>query len=257
MLRREIDPKELFRALFRGWYWIVLFIIGGGLFGLLFTQLRPPRYQAVAALRVDLTAEDHRRLAWPQKRDLLSPVRVLLLSDATLNRIPDILKMPVDTQSTAELRETLRLNDYESEWLLSAINGDPSLAAAIANAWAEAAVLRIEEAVAHAGLALAIRGQLMELGCEVKGGNASAWRCEPASDMDRVDPLIEDWKRHIAASAGIPADLTYGQIREASPPDVPIYWGRGVIILSGALLGLLLGAGLILARTEASARDRG
>jgi len=246
LLRREIDPREIYRALFRGWYWLVLFIVGGGLLGLIFTKLRPPRYQAVAALRVDLMGEDFGHLGWPQKRDLLSPVRVLLLGDATLEQIPGMLGDMIEVRPPAEMRDQLRLNDYESEWLLGVVSTDPAQAAAIANAWAQAAVTQLEQSVEHAALASAIETELNDLGCETKGKNPAAWDCAEGAPADRVDPLIEEWGNHMTASRGIPAELTFEPIREASPPDQPIYWGRGVVILAGALLGALVGIGLSL-----------
>jgi hypothetical protein len=59
--------------------------------------------------------------------------------------------------------------------------------------------------------------------------------------------LIEDGLvNETALSRGIVPDLTYELLQEASPPAGPVLWGRGPLVLAGALAGVLLGVGFCL-----------
>jgi len=247
LLQREIDPREIFDALCRAWYLPVLFVLGGGLLGLVFTWVQPPRYQAVAALRVDLGGDAYQNLVWPRKRELLSPIRVLLLGDETIRATMNLLGDQADLNSPAELRERLRLNDFESQWMLGVIHSDPEEAARIANAWAQAASAKLGQAVGHANSAATIRSRLEGLGCRATGSSPASWDCPAGEGMESAHKLLEEWEVHRSESHGVPAAVEYEFVQEASAPDRPIYWGRGALILSGAFLGLLIGMALSIA----------
>lgn len=247
LLRREIDPHEIFRVLFQSWYWLIVAMLIGGLIGLGITRLRPPRYQASAVLRIDLVGEEYHQLGWTWKRDILSPVRVLLLGDETLMQTLASQGKNGDERSAAELREDLRLNDLESEWFLGAIHTEPDEAAHIANAWSSIALSELEETTSQATRAAKIAAQLETAGCVLRGAHGAAWDCPPEWGGVEVASLIEQWESAFAASHGIPPELEFELIREATAPRQPIYWGRGAIILSASLLGGVVGVGIVLA----------
>lgn len=250
MLQRDIDPHQIFRVLFRSWYWLVIAMLIGGLVGLGITHLRPARYQAAAVLRIDLGGEEYRQLAWTRKRDILSPVRVLLLGDETLRDTLAFLGEHVEGQSVAELRDGLRLNDLESEWFLGAIHTEPNEAARIANAWSSTGLSKLQEAASHAIRAAELGAQLKSSGCALVGGRANAWDCPEEVGGANTATLEEQWESAFAASHGIPPLLEYELVRTATVPDGPLYWGRGVIILSAALLGGVIGVSIVLATTS-------
>jgi len=247
LLRRDIDPHQIFHVLFHSWYWLIVAMLMGSLIGLGITHLRPARYQASAVLRIDLAGEQYGQLSWTRKRDLLSPVRVLLLGDETLLQTLASLGKNGDKQSAAELRENLRLNDLESEWFLGALHTEPEEAARIANAWSSIALSTLQEAASYATRAAKIGAQLESSGCALRGNRGTAWDCPEKSGGADVASLIEQWESAFAASHGILPSLDYEMIRGATTPRQPLYWGRGAVILSATLLGGLIGVGIVLA----------
>ena len=253
LLSREIDPRVIFFSFLRAWYWLVIAILVGGLLGLGVSYLRPARYQAAAALRVDLTGEAYQHLVWPRKRELLTSVRVLMLGDETMQAVLSLLGDQSEFSSPAELREHLRLNDFEDQWMLGTIHEDPHEAAIVANAWAQAASTGLGKAVDHAASAIVVQSRLEDLGCELAGGSPAAWDCPPGAATESIASLVEEWEAHRSKSHGVPAAVEHEFVQEASAPDRPIYWGRGALILSGAFLGLLIGMALSIATARALA----
>lgn len=240
----DLDLPKIYRRAVRRWPWISLATVAGGILGLIASLGRPPVYQASAVIEIGV---DYSRTAPMQDLALeqaFDRVRALLLADATLEgaigRIGAYGRL-----TPADMRSRIRLAHRLAGWELFVDGGDPSETAALANAWAEAALARIEEAARHALRAAEWQWALYGAGCELRldetAPQTAVWVC--GSDAGEGDPesvasaLLEE----ASLSHGILPIFTYSLLQRANAPDHPVRWGRGPLILGGAIAGGMSG----------------
>ncbi|MEK7205027.1 MAG: hypothetical protein AAB254_05915, partial [candidate division NC10 bacterium] len=147
----------------------------------------------------------------------------------------------------ATLRDHLRLEQRLSDWHLIARHPDPNVAAIMADAWAESALVGLDEAFTHAVRAAAMQGGLLDVQCLAAAGSAAEEeipRClTPVAAVreDQVDQFIEE----IRAAHGILPSLSYELARRAEVPGKPVVGDQGLLTLAGALVGVLVGTALL------------
>ena len=250
------EPLEaVLERLLSRWIVLVAFGVGGAVFGLAYSTLHQPRYEAKAILGVSISYAITESLELVVEDRALSRVSGLIQSDdvlsLVLDELPDSVREQQGWQRPMDLRRNLRLDPRLAQWELVTVHEDPVLAATVSQLWAEAALHALDEAAAHAWRASALIGQKLDLKCShvVELQNATpvlVWDC--AVEPPLTDPgLIEDeLVNETALSRGIVPDLTYELLQEASPPEAPVLWGRGPLVLAGMLAGVLLGIGYCL-----------
>ena len=247
--------ESVLQRLLARWIVLVAFGVGGAVFGLAYSATRPPRYEAKAVLGVSISYAITESLELVVEDRALSRVSGLIQSDDVLTQVLDELPASVREQQgwrrPPDLRRNLRLDPRLAQWELVTVHEDPILAAKVSELWAEAALRALDAAAGHAWRASALIGQKMDLKCSrvVELQNATpvpVWDC--AVEPPLTDPgLVEDeLVNETALSRGIVPDLTYELLQEASPPEAPVLWGRGPLVLAGMLAGVLLGVGFCL-----------
>ena len=58
--------------------------------------------------------------------------------------------------------------------------------------------------------------------------------------------MIQALQEEASLSRGILPAMSFSLLEQAYAPATPVIWGRGSLILAGALIGLLLGTGFAL-----------
>jgi hypothetical protein len=224
-------------------------VLLGAALAWIFSLLRPPVYRAHATLAIsndygvtgplDLVVEDR----------ALDRVYQLVLADGTLVMAIEELKRlePANPawQDLRALRQRLSLEQRLAGWELMATDGDPSTAARIANAWAAAAVGQLEGAQEHAWQVVELRGTPVLVECfrllPQPAPESRYWEC--VSNAPELTPEQQTMLRaEVVASQGILPSLTFAWGEQAEPPDEPVVWDRGLLVLAGATIGLVVGA---------------
>ena len=245
--REGIDTAEVFRRLAAGWSLVVALAAVGSLIGFGLARVIRPEYQASAVLSIGF---DYGRTA-PLDEDALryanERVREFLLSDDILSSATDSLPEDLDLPAnTPELRSTLRLSQRESSWELVAISEDPFMAAALANAWAQAAEDGLREAVKHAWRVGEYQALVSGAGCQLRvdpeGTGSAMWVCD--TDTFGVDPeaVLDEILEEAKLGRGILPGASFYFSQRAEVPEQASSEGRGGFILAGLLTGLLVGS---------------
>ena len=235
-----------------GWPWISGMAILGGLVGLLVSCWLPAMYRADAVLHVDLMGDPYTELSWPEKRSLLLPARALLLDDEAILPVWQTFQYAYEASSLADFRDNLRAEDIESRWHLGVIHEDPAVAAEIANAWAEAGLQVLGQARDNSLAVARIEQALREAGCQpatdaLGRWAAGKWEC-PEAAAERFEAELSRLPDLRQKSHGVPVNLTFAWKRRAAAPSVPLYRGRGIQVVAGVGLGLILGASLTIGK---------
>jgi hypothetical protein len=247
----EIQINTWFMKAIRRWPLIVGIGLMGAVFGLLVSLLLRPRYEAKATMAVNIHYGVTEPLELVVEDRALNRVAAILQSDFVIQEAYDSLAADIRSQiglnEATDLRRSLRLDRRLAEWDLVAIDQDPALAATFAQAWAEAALLVLDEAAEHAWRALALMADNpLDVGCvptsELVGDTEIIdWVCcVRPEDLDSEN-LSDELRKEIRLSRGLLPNISYELTREAQPPKDPVIWARGSFILSGTLIGLILG----------------
>jgi uncharacterized protein involved in exopolysaccharide biosynthesis len=252
LVTEEIDPNRVFRRVLAGWPLILILAVLGGLVGYGLSYLRPPLYEAASALGIDIDYARAVPLDDNARHDAFQRVRELLLADDTLEATRSLLggAAPADLQA---LRQHLRLENRAGRWDLIVVDPDPQAAARLANAWAESALTQLEEASLHAWRAADLQSAFFALGCRLEPNDQGeaegvGWVCEIGVPTPGPDTLIQALQEEASLSRGILPAMSFSLLERVSAPAAPVIRGRGSLVLAGALIGLLLGAGLALSR---------
>lgn len=237
---QDLSLPGSYRRTLRRWPWISLATVAGGVLGLIASLGRSPVYRSSAVIEIGV---DYNRTA--PMRDLtleqaFDRVRALLLADETLAGA--IRHSGSDGRiDVPEMRSRIRLAHRLDGWELFVDGDDPVESAALANAWAEVAVGRIEEAMTHALRAAQWQWALYQASCKLVPGEAAPqtalWVCK--SDVTEGDPasLPSSLLMEASLSHGILPIFTYSWVQHANVPPKPILWNRGALVLGGAVAG--------------------
>lgn len=242
------------------WYVLLLAGLAGALAGLIFSIVRPPLYEADAVIAINIDYGRTQRLELIIEDRALDRVWQYLTSDAVLGTASERLSAQIGSSpvwgSPHSMREYVRLEARLSDWHFIAQNEDPATAAMIANAWAQAAIEGLDDSYAHAWAALSLQNGELDVTCFQQNQpmtSDSVSKClssGPNIEPESLARLIEE----IEASHGILPNLSFEFVRSASPPDTPVVWARGALVISGAVIGLLL-AGVVVAWPPKVARN--
>lgn len=247
----ESPLREIIGPAVRRWPFLLACGLIGGLLGLLFSMLRPPRYEAKAVLGVSIQYAVTESLDLVVEDRALNRIAALARADSTLqetlDRMPESIKAQSGWRSVEDLMKVLRLDRRLSTWEFVALHTDPQTAAAAADAWAEAALSVFDEAAEHAWRAAVLLGEIpFDVDCaQERIGTYTedifAWRCW-VSPLAFEDPEVVDQIRsEIMLSRGMLPNVTFELLRSASVPQEPVLWDRGLLVLSGAVAGFIIG----------------
>jgi hypothetical protein len=248
-MNNDIEPSVIYRNIVHSWWVLILFFVAGGLAGWGIASRRQPLYEAKAVLGIGIDYGRTFPLDENTYRDAYDRVRALLHADSTLagiyTYVDEAYRDPSLFQNLDTLRARLRLGDKGRTWELIAISPRPSEAAALANAWAESALLEFERALEHAWRANELQAEFFNLGCSLDTApdhpEIIAWECDSTSGPPDPEWMIASLVREASQSKGILPAFSSTLLQEAATPSSPVVWGRGILILSMSLAGLLLG----------------
>lgn len=245
-MNQDLVPARILQKVLTEWYWVVLAAILGGILGFCLTFLRAPRYEASAALSIGFDYARVNEMDDPVKSYVILRIRDLLLSDEVIQRAYEALDRPgrpADSPGDPqELRDQIRLAEAGGRWELVGWAGSPDEAAAIANSWAESALISLNETMLHTLRAGELQTAIYRIGCKLvedpSGSGDAIWTCQNADGSVDPDQLPDALLDEIRKSRGLLPGMTFSVLQRAEPSTTPVLWGRGVLILAGTLLGM-------------------
>jgi len=264
----EFAPRQQFLLVLRRWWLMVLVGLAGGLLAMGFSMTHPAMYEASAHLGMDIAYGSTLRLELVVEDRVMGRVSALIDSDPTLTHVlqslPPELRAARGWATPADLRPAVRIDKQLGEWLLTVADGDPSVAAEVANAWADAAVAALDEAKRHAWAAVGFQSGPFQVNCiqtkpetsDIPGIDWQAWSCTVLPLKLTAAELNGALQNEIDLSQGILPILAYSLLQRATLPVTPVLWGRGTLVLAGTLIGLVTGFVLCLVLPARLTRPR-
>jgi hypothetical protein len=247
--KTDVIPIDYLRTAIAGWKIMLSIAIFFSVLGIGLSSLLPPQYQASAILQVDIDYVRAAPLDDVTVMKAYEKVRGVLLADDVLSgallAVEKVVGSTGELTGIAAMRDRIRLSQRPDGWELVVYSQDPTFAAGLADAWAEASIRALEEGLHHSLLAWEWQNALYSAHCSLspdpQDETRALWQCSTRSEGLDPAQIPEAILEQVRLSRGILPMFSFSILQHAAVPDSPILWGRAPIILIGSLLGLLLG----------------
>lgn len=238
--------------------WPILLVLGflGALAGFAMSVVQKPRYEAKAMMGINIQYGVVETLELVVEDRAQNRVADVILADSTLLDVLDNVTLNTRQeqgwQKPADLRQFLRLDRGLSSWGFVVVNSDPALAAQVSNLWLKIALAELSKAQDHAWQAVALTGdEPFQLECDQyqlpsEPVETYIWRCDLEPITLDPEALAGKLRNEISLSRGILPVFSFETLKMADVPQVAVVYNRGVLILGGALIGLVLGVWIVL-----------
>lgn len=255
----DLSPGEMLERTIRFWWVIAAAMILGGIAAWGFTLSHPPVYEATAVYNVSVDVEmlaGEQHLTPTQVPTDFNSLNVYLAPAADVFYQPEVRNRLVADASAQGI--PLKYSDINAadfyqdrrgiRWLLSVRYTDPVKAAKLANLWVAATDAALHQAQAHAARVPILQAQDQSIQkCFTEMDFAQANQCAGTSfaTPSELNAYLSGLDREIGtekqASLDIDAALQFVLVHPADPPAQPVLYNKGLVLLAGCLIGLLLG----------------
>ncbi len=241
----KIDFKpKIFRARANDWLGVAGIMLVGALIGLVLSFFLPPKYEATARLTTNLEVVTGTNVTEIMVDAQVDIVGTLVFHPDVVERVRQSLADEGMTYITTDLIRKTKIERQLMSTIIKVRDTDAEVAALIATTWAEEAYGRLTEAYPHAlALSQAKATQAMLTGCIKDATKQALPFCQSLTE-EKTEQLLSETKSIILQesplSLGLTGELNVSQYQAALIPDRPIAFQRSILILAGALAGLVL-----------------
>jgi hypothetical protein len=246
-MKNEFSPSDVFDRSLRLWWVVVIFAIAGGSLGFIVHRLLPPIYSSRIILTTSINFSQTGVLTDEKQDQAINAARDVILSDAVkeavLSQTADGV-IEIDSTNFENARFSDRLG-YEI--IIGIDSRDPNTAASLTNIWGEIALATLNDDLLHSLKAEAYSETLDNLeACfeEVSVTAPSSATCrnmgitEIQQVIDQTSSLLA---QEIVDSHAIIPSMSFALGNKAMIPISPTYRNRNLMILSGLLIGFIIG----------------
>ena len=256
--KMEFIPK-IFRAKSTEWLGVAGIMLLGALLGLVISLLIPPKYEAFSKLTTNLEVVTGTNVTEIMVDAQVDIVGTLVFHPDVIEQVKQSLADEGRTYTATELTRKTKIERQLMSTLIQVRDTDPEVAALIASTWAEKAYDRLSEAYPHAlALTEAKASQAMLSGCLEDATKQNLPFCQTLTS-ENTEELLKETESVILQesplSLGLTGELNVSQFQPASIPESPIAFQRSILILAGAMAGLMLA--LLLGELLTKEQERG
>jgi hypothetical protein len=253
----DFVPK-IFRSKFCDWMGLTGLMLLGAIIGLLISIFLPTIYEARSKLTTNLEVVTGTNVS-----EIMVDAQVDIVG--TLIFHPDVVEQTIKkletrglTYTYSELIHKTRIERQLMSNIIKVRDHEPEKAAWIATAWAESAYERLSEAYPHAlALTEAKASQMMLKSCLSDIEKQSLPFCQSLS-VDEAQQIISETEniilRESPLSLGLTGELNVSQYQPAPVPEYPVAFHRPILMLAGALAGLV--TALVIGEIEMKESER-
>lgn len=243
----SFSPLEPLDQALRFWWFLILLIILGGLAGFFISQLRPPVYEAVGQFSASIDYVATGPLTQYDEDVALNAIGNVIISMPVMNRVVDRAAAEGIQIDPAGLRNMTVVERRFTTWDLRVRSTDAEQARRIAEIWVEEGQAQLVESSQHAIRAEQINRYMKSLeSCIGKSvssepSNALCAGYELAEVQAELKNAGDEFINERQASLGLFSGVTLGPETVPVLSQKPLMNGRNQLVLSGSVIGLLVG----------------
>ena len=244
-MEQGVVVQEKVMQMVRSWWLVAACMLLGAAAGWGIGRGQAPVYEAAAEITVSIDFTRTGALTDAEEDFAVGVVGDLIQSDAVFETV---FQQAANSELDREtLRQSLSADRYFNFWRMRARSKNPDQAAALANAWGQAAYTALSETVLHAQTAYQWETYLdgltgcvgQSVGVEPAPAECRQWELdELQNEIQRVGQILRAEKD---AAQGIVPWSAYSEVRQAEVPTSPARGTTAVLMVCGALLGALAG----------------
>lgn len=225
------------------WLGVAGLMLLGALVGLILSLFLPPKYEAISRLTTNLEVVTGTNVTEIMVDSQVDLVGTLMFHPDIVERVRQSLADEGFTYTANELTKKTKIERQLMSTLIKVRDTEPETAALIATTWAENAYERLNEAYSHAlALSEAKASRAMLTACIEDTTKQTLPFCRSLTE-EKTNQLLSETERIILQesplSLGLTSELNVSQYQPAPIPDRPIAFQRSILILAGALAGLV------------------
>ena len=240
--------KEYLIKTIKGWKKIVLFMIIGGLCGLLISSFRSPIYETRAVIAVTIDYTRTGALSDIQEDQAMRGLGSVIDSDEVKEQVI-ILAQQAGYKLDKDLIEKLfTLEREDFRWFLRVRDTNAQRAADLANSWADTAIQTLNHGMEHALIASHLHQYLDSLEfCmrrQVADGITKS-SCEQYNFeylITEIQSTANEIQTQDQMSYGLMPALGYFLAENAPLNNEPVQGTQGVLVVAGSILGFIVAA---------------
>lgn len=243
LAKQDFRPR-IFRARPTDWLGVAGIMLLGALIGFTISLFLPPKYEAVSKLTTNLEIVTDTNVTEIMIDAQVDIVGTLVFHPDVVESVRQSLAEEGMSYTSTELIRKTKIERQLMSTLIKVRDVDPEVAALVASTWAEKAYERLAEAYPHAlALSEAKASQAMLTGCLEDPLKQELPFCQSLTE-EKTEQLVSETKiiilQESPLSLGLTGELNVSQYQPAPTPDRPIAFQRSILILAGALAGLVL-----------------
>ncbi len=228
------------------WYLLVIVMIIGGLAGLGATTFLPEVYESNAAFNVTIDYTQTGMLSDVEEDQAMRGVGDIIFSDEITNETLAALEEQGMQLTKDEFYDNAIFDREEFRWAIRYRDADPQIAYTVVETWGREADRVLQDSLEHARLASSYQGVLTGLeSClqRTTGAGSGVEDCSLENidnilmEIEQISALIKTEKE---LSKGLLPALSIQMLEEAKVPSRPMRYQVNVLVLNGALIGLLV-----------------
>jgi len=260
----DISPRQLLEHALRFWWVIAGCMLLGGCAAWVFSLFHTPVYEATALYDASVDTDQLAQelnvspsqvpMDFTSQNDLLTPVEDIFYLPEVVNQLVASAKGEGISLTEKDFftSNTFYIDRKGARWLISVRRTDPNSATQLANLWVTTADAVIREALPHSVHALALQSQRTLIQKCFSGSDfAQANQCAGTSiaSSSDLDTTLTNLEQQILSEeqAGRKIDpaVQVAFIQPAKLPTHPVLNNPFLMIMAGALIGVLIGVLLV------------
>ncbi|HMN11678.1 MAG TPA: hypothetical protein PKD55_05065 [Bellilinea sp.] len=240
------SPRDAVLSALRYWWVIVLLAILGALVTLGISGMRKPAYEATAKAIICIDYTSTGILPQSSEDIALASAGEIFLNRSVVETMLAELKLQYPELTYESLFSMLSIERHGAMWNLRVRAADYEQAAIIANTWLKIGVEQIQSAQEHAEKASAAGMYVRTLAqcLDAVMVNAALPTC-PFTTMEELQQVLAQAQATKSAeealSLGVQPLTRIGAQEEAQVPIKVARYDQGLLVFSGALIGLTVG----------------
>jgi uncharacterized protein involved in exopolysaccharide biosynthesis len=237
MRNQEYSPRESLERILARWWVIVLITVLGGIVGWTFHFLKPPIYEASAAITINMDFTK-RELTQYEEDYAFNAAGAIIASTPVEDQIVSEARAQGILIDTSQLQRAMYSEGKQSVWELRVRDRDPKVAAGLANIWAEKAVEALEVALRHALRAEQIQDQISN----ITSGQSTALGSSGLNTeiQTTLQSLTDELVQEKRLTQGVLSIMTFALTEAASVPEHPVLYDLANLVLAGVGIGFII-----------------
>jgi predicted regulator of amino acid metabolism with ACT domain len=250
-MENDLAPIQALKNLMKFWWVVVALMILGGGVGLFITRLQPPIYESSATISTALDYAFLSRLDDWEEDQIFQSVGDIIVSTSVLDKVIETATADGTPLTQAEIAANFSADRQDTRWVIRVRNANPQLAQKWAQLWSQEAISALSNLHKNTVVSVTVQSSLNSLvNClqDKVVADASSALCpneDSSTVTDQIATLANDPELKPIWNSLALSHTSFELTNDANLPSAPVLFGRNICVLTGALIGLLLGVVLV------------